>query len=86
MEELKTFEGFLADGRAKEAALSQMRHLECESNYYQSRIQRDLKQFIREGSQRRDCSIIKRYNHLLQKTAQRSHASYANLNHFQRIV
>lgn len=62
MEELKSFEGFLADRRAKDNALSQMRHLEYESNYYQSRIKRDLKEFIREGSQRKDCSMRKRYN------------------------
>jgi hypothetical protein len=43
MEELKTFEGYLADRRAKESELSRMRQLEYESTYYQSRIKRDLK-------------------------------------------
>lgn len=62
MEELKSFEGFLADRRAKDNAISQMRLLEYESNYYQSRIKRDLKEFIKEGGQRKDCSMRKKYN------------------------
>lgn len=86
MEELKPFQAYLADRQAKENELSRMRHLEYESNYYQHKIQKDLKEFVHEGRIRKDCSIRKKYNHLLQKSLQRNYASFANLSQFQKYA
>jgi hypothetical protein len=65
MEELKSFKTYLADREAREYEGSRMRQLEYESNYFQNRIKKDLKSFIKEGSIRKDCSMRKRYNNLL---------------------
>lgn len=46
MEEFKTFTSYLADRQAKENERARMHQLEQESTFYQSRIQRDLKEFI----------------------------------------
>jgi hypothetical protein len=88
MEEIKSFRTYLADRELKERSLSRMKQLERESTYYESRIKKDLRKFINEGSIRQDCSMRKRYTNLLEKSLKKKPAciSSANLSHFSKYL
>lgn len=83
---MHSFNSYLLQRESKERELSRTKQLERESSYYESRLKRDLRSFINEGSSRQDCSMRKRYTNLLQQSLQKrpafpSYASQATLKY-----
>jgi hypothetical protein len=62
--------------------------LEHEAKFYSSKIKRDFNNFIVESSIRRDCTMRKRYNQLLEKTLKKNYKNtcyYSTLPQFRYV-
>ena len=87
MEEIRSYQSYRAQLEMRNRELDRTRYLEQESNYYSSKIKKDLKNFIAEGSMKKNCSMKTQYNNLLNKSLKKnipSTLSYSILPTFKK--